>query len=399
MNVSAEKLYFDSHASTQVDPEVRKEMHIAEGKEYGNPHSDDHSFGWTAGEIVESARRKLAHLINADDDEIVFTSGATEANNLAIIGYARGHSSLNSFSTKKNIIVSSIEHKCVLGAANALRNEEWEIRTAPVNTDGIVNLTKLEKMIDDNTKLVSIMAINNEIGSVQPIDSISTLCSRSNVIFHSDAAQAPLAIDIDVSSSDIDMLSLSSHKIHGPKGIGALYVRRELISTLQPLMHGGGQEHGLRPGTLAPSLCLGFGLAADIVGTEKKHTHRQCMKSNRDLLKKLLQDKHSSCIVNGSTSSRHPGNLNIRFEGIDASRLIGKLQPTLAISSGSACTTGIPEPSHVLTAIGLSPEQAESSVRIGISRFTKEKEIHRAADLINQAVAECYDTDQELVTD
>ena len=190
----------------------------------------------------------------------------------------------------------------------------------------------------------------------------------------------------------------SSHKMHGPKGIGALYITRELIGKLQPLMHGGGQEHGLRPGTLAPTLCVGFGCAAEIAGGEHKHLHRDSVKNMRNVLAKILLEKHATCKVNGSVSSRHPGNLNIRFDDIDANRLIGKLQPNLAISSGSACTTGIPEPSYVLTAMGLNAEQAESSVRIGISRFTKEADIHYAADLISQAVLDCYRTDTELST-
>ena len=398
MNITSDKLYFDSHASTEIDPIVLKAMHTADRELFGNPHSDDHSFGWNAGKSVESARQNLANLINADNDEIIFTSGATEANNLALLGYARGYSHANQSDVRKTLIVSPIEHKCILGASNALRNERWIVKSAPVCKDGIVNLHQLEKIIDEDTKLVSIMAVNNEVGAIQPIEEISSLCSAAGAIFHCDAAQAPLAIDIDVLSTDIDMLSLSSHKMHGPKGIGALFVRREIINTLQPLMHGGGQELGLRPGTLAPSLVVGFGIAAELAGSDARHVQRETVKNKRNLLMKLLQEKHPTCAFNGPISARHPGCVNVRYEGIDAGRLIGKLQPILAISSGSACTTGIPEPSHVLTAMGLSAEPAESSVRIGISRFTDEADIYHAAELINNAVSDCYQTDRELVS-
>lgn len=391
----AESIYFDNHATTSTVPEALKEMRNIAEHDYGNPHSDDHSFGWSASKKTEIARRQISDMLRCEPDEIIFTSGATEANNLALLGFARG---LDSPTQTPNVIVSAVEHKCTLGAAKALTLEGWELKIAPVLPDGLVDLHKLSLLIDENTKIVSVMAVNNEIGTIQPIEKIAAICKQKAVEFHSDGAQAPLAIDTNVTDLDIGLMSLSSHKIHGPSGVGALYVRRDLQRNIKPLMHGGGQESGIRPGTLPTTLCVGFGVAAAIASSEKRHQQRKEIEKNRDLLLRLLKNTHADCGTNGSMTSRHPGNLNIRYKDIDASRLIGKLQPHLAISSGSACTTGIPETSHVLRAIGLDSEQAESSIRIGISRFTSESEIRKAADLINNAVTECYESDSALAS-
>lgn len=385
-------IYLDSHASTPIDPRVLQVMHEALESAYGNPHSDDHFFGWTAGSRVDIARKQIAELIGADSDEIIFTSGATEANNLALLGFARGAVSERSVNKKSrnHIIVSAIEHKCVLGAATVLEQDGWKMSILPVNRNGVVDLQELSHMISAETALVSIMAVNNEIGTIQPINSVANICHNHGAVLHTDAAQAPLATEIDVVEQEIDLLSLSAHKMHGPKGIGALYIKRELQSKIVPLMFGGGQQLGIRPGTLPTPLCAGFGYAAELVTNSDRKAQWTKTSNLRNNLLERLQIEIPECCLNGNLSDRHPGNLNVRFTGIDASRLIGKLQPNIAISTGSACTTGIPEPSHVLTAIGLSLNQAEESIRIGLDRFTNESELETATSMITAAAKECY---------
>lgn len=378
-------IYLDNHASTRTEPVVIESMREVMLGSFGNPHSDDHYAGWAACKYIETARRQISDMIGADSDELIFTSGATESNNLAIIGYALGS---QTYTDRNHIIVSAIEHKCVLGAAKYLEQEGWRLSILPCDAYGMVDLQTLAEIISSKTALVSIMAVNNEIGTIQPLRDVAEICNRVGAVFHCDSAQAPLAIELDVQEQRIDMLSLSAHKMHGPRGIGALYIRRDLFPHLTPIMHGGGQERGLRPGTLATPLCVGFGQAAETITA----TFVQESLKVDTLRKRLLSEiraSNSNCILNGSEDVRHPGNLNITFPGIDANRLIGKLQPYLAISNGSACTTGIPEPSHVLTAIGLSLDAAESTIRIGIDKFTTLNEIDTAATMINQAIEEC----------
>ena len=354
----------DNHATTPTDPRVVEAMAPWWSEHFGNPHSGDHWYGWSANQAVDNARSKLAKLIGAEPDEIIFTSGATEANNLAILGAAQARRPHRS-----HIVVSAIEHKCVLESAAQLERDGFLVDIVPVDGDGQVQLDVLEALLTENTALVSIMAVNNEIGSIQPIAEVSRLCLSVDAWLHCDAAQAPAAIDVDVSSLGIDFMSLSSHKMYGPMGIGALYGRADLLHRLRPITYGGGQEQGLRSGTVPTPLCVGFGEAAKLI-SKLARDERPLLAELRDTLWQGIETMVPSAALNGGILARHPGNLNILFPTLDASALIGALQPHLAISTGSACTTGIPEPSHVLTAIGLSQENAECSVRFGIGRFT-----------------------------
>lgn len=383
-------LYFDYHASTPVDPLVVKKMTQALQENYGNPHSDDHSYGWAAQKATDNARKQVAKLIAADSDEIIFTSGATESNNLAILGFCRDyHKRYPQENMKRQIIVSSIEHKCVQAAAASLEQYGWHVSELPVGRNGIADIRQLKPMLSKQTALVAVMAVNNEVGTIQPISEIGSLCKEHGAIFHCDAAQAPTAIDIDVNSWGADTLSLSAHKMYGPKGIGALYIRRDLQHAIEPLMYGGGQENGIRPGTLPTPLCVGFGEAAQLLLSDNKTSERQQVERLRNYFWNKLKSEIPTCKLNGSLQYRHPGNLNICFPDVDAHHLVGKLQPSIAVSTGSACTTGIPEPSHVLTAMGLDMRQAESSVRVGMGRFTTEQEIEDAVSNLVEAVKEC----------
>ena len=380
MSTSAKPIYLDYHATTPLDPAVAEAMRPWWEEGFGNPHSGDHWFGWQANQAIETARIEVATLIGADAGEIVFTSGATEANNLALLGAARGFAR-----GRRQILVSAIEHKCVIEAAAALGRESWQIDIIPVDHDGLIKLDALEKLISYNTAIVSVMAVNNEIGTIQPIDAIGQMCHDIGAWFHCDAAQAPAAMSIDVLETHIALLSLSSHKIYGPKGVGALYARNDVLAQLQPISYGGGQEQGIRSGTLPTSLCVGFGRACSLMMNRQDADALRITRLRERLWSGVSQEVPAA-ILNGSISHRHPGNLNICFEGHDAAATLGRLQPALAASTGSACTTGIPEPSHVLTAIGLSLQDAESSIRFGLGRFTSEEEIDRSIQLVAEAL-------------
>ena len=375
-------IYMDYQASTPADPRVVEAMQPYWSIMYGNPHSADHAFGWNADAAVEVAREQVAALIGADADEIVFTSGATEANNLAVLGIARG-----SPPERRRIVVSAIEHKCVLAAARAAAEEGFEVITVPVGADGIVDPRAVAAVVDERVALVSVMAVNNEIGTVQPLHEIAELCAAAGVVFHTDAAQALSVLPIDAGRLGADLISLSGHKAYGPKGIGALYVRRGAPVRPRPIIHGGGQEGGLRSGTLPTPLCVGFGAACHIL-TDERDSEVRRVRMLRDRFLVRLREVAPGLRVNGDLASRHPGNLNARFPTLDAELLLQRLQPGLAASTGSACTSGQPEPSHVLRAIGLSQEQAESSVRFSIGRFTTDTDIEAAAIILNAAVTE-----------
>ena len=379
---STKPIYLDYHATTPMDPAVTEAMCPWWEEGFGNPHSGDHWFGWQAHQAIEVAREDVADLIGADAGEIVFTSGATEANNLAILGAARGASG-----ERNQILVSAIEHKCVLEAAAALLHDGWKVDTIPVDNGGLIRLDALETLLGDNSAIVSVMAVNNEIGTIQPIERIGQMCHDTGALFHCDAAQAPAAIPIDIFESNIALLSLSSHKIYGPKGVGALYARHDVLSKLQPISYGGGQEQGIRSGTLPTPLCVGFGRASKLM-QEQWSTDGMRISQLRARLWAGIEREVPSAIQNGSLNHRHPGNLNVCFRGYDAGAILGKLQPALAASTGSACTTGIPEPSHVLRAIGLSLEDAESSIRFGLGRFTTDDEIEDAVRLIAAAIGQ-----------
>ena len=380
MTASDKPIYLDHHATTPLDPEVTEAMRPWWEEGFGNPHSGDHWFGWQAHQAIEAARVDVAALVEADAAEIVFTSGATEANNLAILGAARG-----ACGQRKQILVSAIEHKCVIEAAAALAREGWHVHTIPVNNVGLVRTDVLEGLLSDETAIVSVMAVNNEIGTIQPIETIGQMCREAGAVFHCDAAQAPAAMSVNVVDANIDLLSLSSHKIYGPKGVGALYARGDLLARLQPIIYGGGQERGIRSGTLPTPLCVGFGRASVLMQKQRETDGERIAQLSRRLWTGISRELPSA-VLNGPLDHRHPGNLNICFKGYDAGAVLGKLQPMLAASTGSACTTGTPEPSHVLIEIGLSLQDAESSIRFGLGRFTNDTEIDSAVGLIATAL-------------
>jgi cysteine desulfurase len=350
-------------------------------EEFGNPHSSAHAFGWRAEDAVSNARTRIAELIGADSEEIVFTSGATEANNLALLGLLN-HEAADG----RNVVISAVEHKCVLQTARQLERNGFEVKKAPVTASGHVDLDALASLIDARTALVSVMMVNNEIGTIQPIEMISSFCRRAEAVFHSDAAQAPTGVRIDVEAMGVDLLSLSSHKMYGPKGIGALFVSRSVRRRMRPIVHGGGQEGGLRSGTLPTPLCVGFGEAARITKA-RLDDDAALLSESRRLFLDALRTRVPDAVVIG-TEPRHPGQLNLRFPGVDAEMVVAHLQPRLAVSNGAACSSGIPEPSHVLRAIGLDGETAEECIRVGFGRFFNHPQARDAANLIADAVAE-----------
>jgi cysteine desulfurase len=376
---ASEAVYLDYQATTPADPRVVEAMQPYWSGVYGNPHSADHAFGWKADAAVEAARAEIAGLIGADPDEIVFTSGATEANNLAILGITRAAPP-----PCRRIVISAIEHKCIIAAARAATHEGYAVTVVPVGVDGIIDVGAISATLDDQVAIVSVMTVNNEIGTIQPIEQIGELCRSRGIVFHTDAAQALSFLEIDVNKFNVDLMSLSAHKVYGPKGIGALYVRRDSKIRPQPIIHGGGQELGLRSGTLPTPLCVGFGEACRIIHMEERDIHATLSDMRNHFLKSLLEIV-PGMKVNGSMIARHPGNLNIQFSGFEAELLLTALQPHVAASTGSACTSGQTEPSHVLSAIGLSSKEAESSIRFSLGRFTTIAEIGFAVSTIQTA--------------
>ena len=381
-------IYADYQATTPVDPRVLEKMLPYWGESFGNPHSNDHIVGWKAAEAVRESQTSVAALIGADPDEIVFTSGATEANNLALFGLAR-----RAPPSRRRILVSAIEHKCVLAAARALEEREgFTLETIPVDREGFIDLDVLESMLDSSVLVASIMAVNNEVGTIQDLSAITALLARHGAIFHCDAAQAPCAMDVSRLAEYADLISLSGHKIYGPQGIGALYVRRDLQNSMEPIIYGGGQQKGLRSGTVPVPLCVGMAAAAEIV-VEEGPCERLEVAKRRNFYVTLLSDISFPTAINGPAwDRRHPGNANLRFDGFAAQDILGALQPGLAASTGAACTSGIPEPSHVLSAMGLSESEAESSVRFSFGRFNSEVEVREAATLVKKALESLAET-------
>lgn len=383
-------IYLDHQATSPLDSTVLSEMMPYFEGRFGNPHSGDHAVGWRASQAVDRAAAEIAHLIGADPDEIIFTSGATEANNLALLGLTREGLARK----RRRILVSAIEHKCVLEVGRALAAEYgFTIESLPVDTTGRLDLDALERSISDDVFLVSVMAANNEIGTIQDIERISEISAAAGAYFHCDAAQAPCAMDVSRLSDQADLISLSSHKIYGPSGIGALFARRELQPLMRPTILGGGQQNGLRSGTLPTALCVGFGAAARLAASEDTRLQRDQLACLRDSFLEQLQSLPCKVWVNGPPPPglKHPGNLNVGFEGISAADLLSRLQPALAASTGSACTSGIPEPSHVLRAIGLADERAASSVRFSLGKETTANDVKEAVTLIEQAVHDLID--------
>jgi len=380
-------IYLDNQASTPLDPRVLDAMLPYFTEHFGNPHSESHIYGKNAMAAIEAARAEVSKLIGADPREIVFTSGATEANNLALKGaahFARAHPPAGR-APRDQIIALTTEHKCVLESALSLQREGFEVLSLPVEASGLVDLDRLAAALSDKTLLVSVMAAHNEIGVIQPLAEIGTLCRARGVLFHSDAAQAFGKIALDVEAMQIDLMSISGHKIYGPKGIGALHVRRRPRVRLLPLIDGGGQERGLRSGTLPTPLCVGLGRAAALAAAEMDGEAAR-IAALRDRLQQKLMSRIADLRLNGDPDHRLPGNLNLSFPGLTAPQLI-EASPGIAISTGSACTSATVEPSYVLRALGLSDELANASIRLGLGRFTTAADIDFAADALTDAVA------------
>jgi cysteine desulfurase len=376
---SPERIYLDYQATTPCDPRVVAAMTPYFTEAFGNPHSQQHSFGRAAAAAVEQAREEIAGLVGARGNEIVFTSGATEANNLAIKGAARFHAARG-----RRLVTVATEHKSVLEPFRRLGEEGFALTVVPVDRDGLVRLDALARAITAETVLVSVMAANSEIGVIQPLAEIGALCRERGVLFHTDAAQAFGKIALNVEATQVDLMSLSAHKAYGPKGIGALYVRRRPRARLAPLFDGGGQERGLRSGTLPTPLCVGFGAAAAIARREMAEEAER-IGALRDRLRRALGARLPGLRLNGHATRRLPGNLNLAFPGIDGPELMDELDG-IALASGSACTSAALEPSHVLRALGLEDAVIHSSLRISLGRFTTETEIDAAAERIANAV-------------
>lgn len=373
-------IYLDYQATTPCDPRVVEAMIPWFNKTFGNPHSRNHEYGWKAEEAVEDAREKIATLVGATPKEIVFTSGATESNNLALKGVAHFNRDI-----KNHIITVVTEHKCVLDSCRHLEQEGFQLTYLPVQPNGLVDLKTLEEAITDKTVMVSIMAVNNEIGVIQPIKEIGALCHEKGVYFHCDAAQAVGKIPMNVEEMKIDLMSISGHKIYGPQGIGALYVRRKKPRVrLEALINGGGQERGMRSGTLPTALCVGLGKAFEIAEAEMEEEASRLKKLQRRLLDGLKKEL-DEIFVNGDLEKRIPGNLNISFAYVEGEGLMMAIKD-LAVSSGSACTSASLEPSYVLRALGVDEELAHTSLRLGIGRFTTEGEIDQTIKSIVKAV-------------
>ncbi|CAB3408188.1 unnamed protein product [Caenorhabditis bovis] len=372
---TAHPIYLDVQATAPMDPRVVDAMLPYMLNDFGNPHSRTHAYGWKAEEAVEEARSHVAKLIKADPRDIVFTSGATESNNLAIKGVAK----FRKQSGKNHIITLQTEHKCVLDSCRYLENEGFKVTYLPVNQGGMVDLEMLENTITPETCLVSIMLVNNEIGVMQPVKEIGALCRSKGVYFHTDAAQATGKVPIDVDEMKIDLMSISAHKIYGPKGAGALYVRRRPRVRLETQMNGGGQERGLRSGTVAAPLCIGLGEAARIANVEIEMDKAHVEKLSK-MLVEGISEKLPNIVRNGDVRFAYPGCVNLSFAYVEGESLLMALK-TVALSSGSACTSASLEPSYVLRAIGSEEDLAHSSIRFGIGRFTTEEEIKHTIDL------------------
>ncbi|KAH9261518.1 cysteine desulfurase IscS [Batrachochytrium salamandrivorans] len=367
--------FLDLQSTTPIDPRVLDAMLPWQLHEFGNPHSRTHHFGWEAEEAVEKSREQIAALIGANSKEIIFTSGATESNNLAIKGVANFYSS-----NKKHVITVQTEHKCVLDSCRQLETQGFRVTYLPVKQDGLIDLNELQNaIVPGETSLVSIMGVNNEIGVIQPLEQIGNLCRANGVFFHTDCAQMAGKVKIDVDKFKIDLLSISGHKIYGPKGVGALYVRRRPRVRLEAQMSGGGQERGLRSGTLAPFLIVGLGEACEIAKREMDNDY-EWVKFLSDRMFDKINQRLPQVILNGHRDQRWVGNLNLSFAYVEGESLLMALK-NIAVSSGSACTSASLEPSYVLRAIGVGEDLAHTSIRFGMGRFTTVEEVDMAIEL------------------
>ncbi|MBF0462209.1 MAG: IscS subfamily cysteine desulfurase [Magnetococcales bacterium] len=372
-------IYMDYQATTPMDPRVLEEMLPWFVEKFGNPASRSHVFGWEADQAVEKAREQVAALLGADPREIVFTSGATESDNLAIQGVARFYQDKG-----QHIITPVTEHKAVLDTCRYLEAEGFSITYLPVQKNGLVDLDLLAASITDQTILVSIMAANNEIGVLQPLADIGQLCRQKKVLFHCDAAQGAGKMALNVDAMSMDLVSLSGHKIYGPKGVGALYVRRRPRVRLKPIIHGGGHERGMRSGTLPTPLLVGFGKACELAMQEMETENRHVL-ALRERLREGLFSQLTHLELNGDLQHRLAGNLNVSFGFVEGESMMMAIKD-VAVSSGSACTSASLEPSYVLRALGVSEEQAHTSIRFGLGRFTTEEEVNFVIKTVVQAV-------------
>lgn len=383
MHISG-RIYMDYQASTPVDERALKAMLPYFSEIFANPHASNHAFGWEAAAAVERARAQIAALIGAYPEDVFFTSGATESNNHVFQAMAAMSSS-----NRKTILISSIEHPCVMQAATlAAERGGFKLLFIPVDGAGRIDMGVLNRELNDDVLMVSIMAVNNEVGTVQDIPQLVELAHSEGAFFHCDAAQAFPAVQVDAEGWDVDFLSLSAHKLYGPKGIGALYIRSDLRDCISPLLVGGGQENGVRAGTVATPLCVGFGEAASIM-----HEDREAEALKLQALRKLFLDSLRSrgvlFEVNGMGGrGGHPGNVSITFRDIHGQHLLAKLQPKVAASSGSACTSSMDGHSHVLAALGLDEEAAGRTVRFSLGRYSDVQQVRDAVDLIAQVINE-----------
>lgn len=375
-------VYMDNHSTTKVDPKVVEEMLPYFTSYFGNAASRNHSFGWDADKAVEAARDRLARIINAESREIIFTSGATESNNLALKGVAE------MYVEKGNHIITQVtEHRSVLDTAKRLEKSGMNVTYLPVDKDGLVDPDDVRKAVTDRTVLISIMLVNNEIGVIQPVEEIGRIAKERGILFHCDATQGVGKIPVDVHSMGIDLLSYTAHKLYGPKGVGALYVRRKNPRVrLTPMMDGGGHERGMRSGTLNVPGIVGFGKACEIA-MEVMAAEAARLMYLREKLRNGIMDSLDEVSVNGHLTKRMPGNINLSFAYVEGESLLMGLRE-IALSSGSACTSATLEPSYVLQALGVSSELAHSSVRFGLGRFNTEEEvdyvIKRVAETVNR---------------
>ena len=370
-------IYLDNHSSTQIDERVYKQMIPFLTNVFGNPHSDSHSHGWISNKFIDLSRSKIAKVINANKEEIFFTSGATESNNLVIKGLA--------FSQKKknHIITCVIEHKCILESCKFLEAIGYKITYLKVNKFGELNLNDLKKKINRKTFLISIMHVNNEIGTIHPIKKIGEICKKKGIFFHTDASQSLGKVKIDVNYLNLDFASFSSHKIHGPQGVGCLFIKKRKDVKLTPLFSGGGQENGLRSGTLPTALCVGFGQAVELIENERIKTTKK-IKNLKNIFLKILEKKKINYILNGRNTVDH--NINITLLDNKNESLFSKLDD-ISLSAGSACGSGSGEPSYVLKEIGLNKNKANSTLRIGIGKKNTEKEIRYCALKISKILS------------
>jgi cysteine desulfurase len=368
-------IYMDYGATTPVDPRVVDAMVPWLREHFGNPASRSHAWGWEAEEAVENARQQVADLIGADPREIVWTSGATESDNLAIKGAAEFYKDRGN-----HIVTAQTEHKAVLDTCKRLEKQGYQVTYVAVDRDGRVNPQAVAAAMTDKTILVSIMLANNEIGTVNPVDEIGRVVKGRGALFHIDAVQGVGKIPFDVTSASADLVSLSAHKMYGPKGVGALYVRRKPRVRLQPLIDGGGHERGMRSGTLNVPLIVGFGLAAQIAQAEMPAESARLL-ALRERLRQGIQARVSDTFINGSMEHRLPGNLNISFAYIEGEAMLMALRD-VAVSSGSACTSASLEPSYVLRALGVEEEMAHTSIRFGLGRFNTEEEVDYVTDIV-----------------